>query len=424
MATESSGTLPWIERIAESFPRHSFVTFHRERVPALVADRGALVAADLAGAPPLAFRSAEGPAFTWSAATVLGRATVRVAEGIDDEAATIVELDEHTFSDVINELLTASGAVQTGRARIVHGALTGWQRWEPAIQSLCSGRPIYSAAVWPTLVDRSGAPLELARAFAPDDDPAELAHFFATAGYLHVRDVFTPDEIHHFAAGVEAARRQTYPGDGFSWWSVNAAGDEVVTRINHLERFSPAIAALVHDPRLARLATLVDPGLRPCADRLDGPMVFVKNSHVVKGNGDLRWHVDDGSGGHSVMCPLVQVGVQLDHATPENGQLLVLAGSHRYTKHWPQWGEEGDLPVVAIETRPGDVTVHYGDTMHTTPPPTGPNAGRRALYVKFAEQKTFDWIPAGCHYNDVQFRRDETGRLASRAATWEHQPPQ
>ena len=113
--------------------------------------------------------------------------------------------------------------------------------------------------------------------------------------------------------------------------------------------------------------------MRVCDDRLDGPMVFIKNANVVKGNGDLGWHVDDGLGGHPVMCPLIQAGIQLDHANPANGQLLLLAGSHRYTKHWIAWGEEGELPVVALETEPGDLTLHYGDTMHSTPAPTAPS---------------------------------------------------
>jgi hypothetical protein len=156
--------------------------------------------------------------------------------------------------------------------------------------------------------------------------------------------------------------------------------------------------------------------LRVCNDRLDGPMVFLKHSNVVKGNGDLGWHVDDGIGGHPVMCPLIQAGIQLDHASAANGQLLLLAGSHRCTKHWYAWGDEAGLPVVALETEPGDLTVHFGDAMHTTPPPTADGAGRRALYFKFAEQKTFDWIPAGCHYNDALFRADASGASASRAA--------
>jgi hypothetical protein len=146
-------------------------------------------------------------------------------------------------------------------------------------------------------------------------------------------------------------------------------------------------------------------------------MVFIKNSDVVKGQGDLGWHVDDGLGGHPVLCPLVQAGIQLDHANAANGQLIVLAGSHRYTKHWIQWGEEGELPVVALDTEPGDLTVHDGDTMHSTPPPTAPDAGRRALYYKFAEPKTFDWVPPHCHFNDALFRADATGRTANRAAS-------
>jgi hypothetical protein len=192
-----------------------------------------------------------------------------------------------------------------------------------------------------------------------------------------------------------------------------------VTRINYLDRFSDVLAAFAHDGRLARYARLAGNDLRVCDDRLDGPMVFIKNPDVVKGNGDLDWHVDDGVGGHPVMCPLIQAGVQLDDANADNGQLLLLPGSHRYPKHWLTRGQEGALPVVALNTEAGDLTLHYGDTMHTTPPPRSNDAGRRALYYKFAEPKTFDWIPARCHYNDVLFRPDSNGRVATRATSWD-----
>ena len=414
MGTDVVGTgLPWVEAIAQSFEPHAFVAFHRAELPALSARNGHLVAADLRGVPPLAFRINDDITFTW----VASEDGVRVVEG-DADAATIVDLSEPTFSEFLNELLTASGAVRTGRARITRGALTGWQRWEPAIQSLCSGREIYSAAVWQTLVDRAGNPLDLYHAFAVDDDNDEMQHFLNTAGYLHIKAVFANEEVARFGAEVEHVRTKTAPGDPFSWWSINADGDEVVTRINYLGRHSLVLQELSHDPRLLRFARLANPHLRVCDDRLDGPMVFIKNSNVVKGNGDLSWHVDDGIGGHPVMCPLIQAGIQLDHANPLNGQLLVLAGSHRYTRHWIAWGEEGDLPAVALETEPGDLTLHYGDAMHTTPPPTADGAGRRALYYKFAEPKTFDWVPAHCHYNDALFRADPEGRAANRATTW------
>jgi hypothetical protein len=411
MPTDAVGSgLPWVEAIARSFDRHRFVEFHRAQLPALIARHGHLVAGDLRGAPSLAFR-VDGDAFTWVACDE----GMRVVEG-DAGADTAVSLSEATFSEFIHELITASGAVMTGRAKLSRGDLTGWKRWEPAIQSLCSGREIYGAQVWRTLRDPSGQPLDLHRQFSAEDDLEEMRSYFATAGFLHIKAVFSGAEIEQYRSEVEHVRAKTTPGDPFSWWSVNAAGREVVTRINYLGRHSSPLQALSHDPRLLRFARLAGPDVRVCDDRLDGPMVFIKNANVVKGQGDLGWHVDDGLGGHPVMCPLIQCGIQLDRANAANGQLKLLAGSHRYAKHWIAWGEEGDLPVVALDTEPGDLTVHYGDAMHTTPAPTSADAGRRALYYKFAEPKTFAWVPANCHFNDALFHRDSEGRVASRAA--------
>jgi hypothetical protein len=416
MGTDVAGAgLPWVEAIARSFEPHSFQAFHRAELPRLVARHGSLVVEDLRGVTPLAFRSDDGTTFTWAP----DPRGVEVADG-DCGASTLVELSERTFSEFLHQLLTASGAVRTGRARVMRGELAGWQRWEPAIQSLCSGRAIYGPSVRQTLVDRAGASLDLHHAYSPGDDIDDMRHFFDRTGYVHIKQVFTPSEVACFGAEVERVRALTTPGDPFSWWSINADGDEVVTRINYLGRHSTVLDELCYDERLLALAQLARPQLRVCNDRLDGPMVFIKNSNVVKGNGDLGWHVDDGLGGHPVMCPLIQAGIQLDHATAANGQLMVLAGSHRYTKHWYAWGEEADLPVVALETEPGDLTLHYGDAMHSTPPPTADGAGRRALYFKFAEPKTFDWVPEGCHYNDALFSADADGRIASRATTWEH----
>jgi len=415
MATDvAAAGLPWIEEVRQSFELRPFAEFHRRDLPALIARHGRLVATDVRAAPTIAFRIEDGTTFSWVAAGD----SVQVVEG-DAGATTLIELSEAVFSDFLQELLTANGAVRTGRAHVVRGSLDDWQRWEPAIQALCFGRPIYDASVWETLVDHDGSRLDLHRSFQVDDPADEMREFLATMGYLRVKAVFSPEEVAFFGTEVERCRARTTPGDPCSWWSVNASSEEVVTRINYLDRFSPALLELAHDSRLARFAGLAVPDVRVCDDRLDGPMVFIKNANVVQGNGDLVWHVDDGIGGHPVMCPLVQCGIQLDPANAANGQLMLLAGSHRYAKHWIAWGDEGDLPVVALETQPGDLTVHYGDTMHSTPAPTAADAGRRALYYKFAEPKTFDFVPAHCHYNDALFGTDASGRVATRAATWD-----
>jgi hypothetical protein len=61
--------------------------------------------------------------------------------------------------------------------------------------------------------------------------------------------------------------------------------------------------------------------------------------------------------------------------------------------------------------------------MHTAPTPTAHSAGRRVLSYKFAEPKTFEWIPTGCHYNDALFRVDPPGRVTSRATSWKETNP-
>jgi hypothetical protein len=406
--------LPWVEQISAAFPVHGFTAFHRGALQDAIARNGHLVAQDLRDAPTLAFRAEDGATFSW----VGGPDGLRIVDG-DAEAATLVEITEQGFSDYINELITATGATWTGRARVVRGTLKGWKRWEPAIRSLSDGRQIYGPWVGDQLVDRAGRPLELGRSFAADEPLEAMGEFFATMGYLHVRGVFSPEEIDRFGAEIERCCARSTPGDPHSWWSTNTAGEELVTRINHCERFSPVLLDLAHDPRLARFARLAGRNLRVCDDRLDGPMAFIKHANIVKGKGDLVWHVDDGIGGYPVMCPLIQAGVQLDPANAANGQVLLLAGSHRYNKHAIEWGEESGLPVVALETRPGDLTLHYGDTMHGTPPPTSDDAGRRVLYYKFAEPKTFAWIPPHCHYNDVLFQVDASGQVAARGETWD-----
>ena len=197
MPTDAQGSgLPWVDEIARCFEPYAFVDFHRVGLPALVEQHGHLVLDDLRGAPSLAFRRGA-DAFTW----VASEAGIQVVEG-DAQAPTRVLLSEGTFSEFLHELLTASGAVMTGRARIDRGELAGWRRWEPAIQSLCSGREIYGPKGWDTLVDRSGGPLDLERRFSVSDDPLEMRRYLETAGYLHVENVFGQAEIEDYRAEV------------------------------------------------------------------------------------------------------------------------------------------------------------------------------------------------------------------------------
>ena len=124
------------------------------------------------------------------------------------------------------------------------------------------------------------------------------------------------------------------------------------------------------------------------------------------GLADLPWHRDCGMGGHPVKCPMLNVGIQLDAATAGAGQLQMIAGSHLGTSRLPSAEEVEGLPTVAITTEPGDVTAHWGHTLHAAPPPADRSAaGRRALYVTYVNPLTFEMVGPGQGYNDVLFTR-------------------
>src|SRR5437899_8268430 len=100
MTTDQLATgLPWVERIAASFPVRDFARFHRYELPSLLSDHVHLAVGDLHGVPPLAFRIEDGTTLTWIASDD----GVHLVDG-DRDAATVVELDRSAFSAFVNEL--------------------------------------------------------------------------------------------------------------------------------------------------------------------------------------------------------------------------------------------------------------------------------------------------------------------------------
>jgi hypothetical protein len=379
------------------FQRMDFDEFHRSHVPAqLAAGNGRL--AGRTTLHPIAFRLTDGRAYTF--APLDGDIEVRPG----DDAPTVVELDAAAWSDFVQEAHTAFGLLYAGAVRFPRGDFGALDAWEPVLRAVFHGRPLYDPA--------AVADVELARTFTLDDDPAELASFLGTTGFLHVREVFTAEEIATVSAEVERFRRQATPDDGHSWWARNADGEDVCCRLIYTSLESATLGRLAGADQLHRLAALAGTPLTPVVDRLDGVSVVIKHPAVVEGLSDLPWHRDCGLGGHPVLCPALNMGVQLDEATAENGQLHFLAGSHLSSCGPPARGDDS-LPVLAVDTRPGDVTVHFGHVLHAAPPPLSRTAGRRALYVGFVSPDLFDVIGPGQGYNDVLFTASADGHVAS-----------
>ena len=166
------------------------------------------------------------------------------------------------------------------------------------------------------------------------------------------------------------------------------------------------LAALERDPRIARLGTLLDPTLAIAPDRMEGAAVLLKVPGTTTGLSNIPWHQDCGTGGHAMFCPSVAVGIQLTGSSAETGNLKVVPGSHGQSLKlgWDARGEE--VPVVSIDTEPGDVTIHIQDVMHASPPPTGAGL-RRTMYVTHYPPSLWDHIGPGEALNDLVRNRTE-----------------
>ncbi len=383
-----------------------FDRFHRQELPTLLQARGPVfTAADLRLVRPLAFQLPDGRAYTYIPAD--GSFTV---EAGTDRADTVVELEDDEWCAFVWELRTCFAMFYADGISILRGTFGQLVRWEPSLRVAFDGQVVYDLDDPPPVVDGEGRPLDLTQAFTLDDDHGEIAEFLDRAGFVHLRGVMDDDEVALLRTQVDHAVDAASPHDRRSWWTT-VDGKEVCNRVNYLNEGSEYIEALGSDQRFTAIAALGGPGLRDAHDRLDGNSVVIKVPGATEGLVDLPWHRDCGMGGHPVKCPMLNVGIQLDPATAAAGQLLMIAGSHRGTSRLPLPREASGLPVAPLSTEPGDVTVHFGHTLHAAPPPTDRSAsGRRALYLTFVPPITFDMVGPGEGYNDVLFARDE-GRV-------------
>jgi hypothetical protein len=160
---------------------------------------------------------------------------------------------------------------------------------------------------------------------------------------------------------------------------------------------------------MLRLAALSDQGLSPRGqDSDEGVSVIFKNPAMAEGLGDLPWHRDCGMGGHAVMCPVMIASLFLTPATAETGALRVLPGSWRFACHFVDAGHRRAPEGVLLEAEPGDVSLHYGDTMHAAPPPARRGEGEYRISAVTGYVRP-DVRPHGGrrHYNDVLLERDD-----------------
>jgi phytanoyl-CoA hydroxylase len=232
-----------------------------------------------------------------------------------------------------------------------------------------------------------------------DEITRDQREFLEEHGFLVFAGVATQAECEMLASEAEriagewiAERRKAVYGVPL-FVGKGAAGEPFVQRLPFTSVFSAQIKAFVRDDRFEPVRTLVGAGARVGDQEKDG---VVMNRYLnVPGSvyPRLGWHTDGLRDLFYLRLPrpMLNVGLHLDHVPREQGGLRVIPGTHRQGMwqaafHKPYFvSHRPDPDELAIETWPGDLTVHDGRMWHRVErsPFTGARSLRRSMYVPY-----------------------------------------
>lgn len=241
-------------------------------------------------------------------------------------------------------------------------------------------------------------PLDTRFTLGEEITPVQQA-FLARNGYLHFRGAASQDEVDSIIAEIDRVQA--------GWiaekrWKVNGiplfigkdeTGKKFVQRMPFTSTFSETIRNFVRDDRFLPVRGLIGSDTRVGDLEKDG-VVFNQNLNVPgSAYPRLGWHTD----GLRALTflrmpgPMINIGFHLDRISKADGGLRLIPGSHKqgflsmcFKKPYFVW-HRPDPREIAIETEPGDLTVHDGRMWHRVQasPHTGRRSLRRSMYVPY-----------------------------------------
>jgi phytanoyl-CoA hydroxylase len=234
--------------------------------------------------------------------------------------------------------------------------------------------------------------------------------FFDCYGFLVFDGVATQPELDAMLADLDRIQADWLAQDRKKvngipiYWMEDPDGNPYVTRFTFTSMFSDAIRQFVLDARFEPIRRLVGEDARVGHDEKDG-VVFNRYINGPKNSRpQLGWHTDGLRDLFYGRMPqaMFNVGLHFDAITAADGGLRLIPGTHQqgmwdmmfrkfyFTSHRP------DVHEIAVETKPGDLTVHDGRLWHRVArsPRSGWSSLRRSMYVPYQtgpyERKTED----------------------------------
>lgn len=219
-------------------------------------------------------------------------------------------------------------------------------------------------------------------------------------GYLVYDRVASEAEVARIATEADGVQQKLIAEDRRSvfgvpvWVGKDPDGAPYLQRLAFTSEFSAYIREFVRDLRFEPVRKLVGDDARIGDREKDGVVL----NRYLNAKGSLRpgigWHTDglrDVFYNWRLPGPQLNVGLHLNRIRPEDGGLRILPGTHNqglmallFRKPYFV-GQRPDAAEVAVETWPGDLTVHDGRTWHRVQasPQVGWNSLRISMYVPY-----------------------------------------
>jgi phytanoyl-CoA hydroxylase len=232
------------------------------------------------------------------------------------------------------------------------------------------------------------------RIHTPLENPAAVdaaaIEAFHRDGFLAVANVFTAAEMDT----AKEALRDLIMGRPFKGLEFEAGVDMSNLSAEQREIHVRKIMTIVpHEPRLANLAGHA--ALKQLVHRLLGnESNLIQDMALLKpprGGREKPWHQDTAYFLYEPLEGIIGTWTALDPATPENGCMHVIPGSHRHGPQPHYHDRDCQLPdeavdvdnVLAVPLQPGGVLLFSGLLHHGTPPNQSADR-RRALQFHYA----------------------------------------
>ena len=350
------------------------------QLPLLLEQNSAIAfeGAELLGCRPLGIRVSE-KSFT----LIPSNGHIKMNKGLDN-AAVVVDMDEISFSDLVQDIQTPQSLAT---AKVIDLPLRDhfrFLKWWPVIRAIIDGRPVHKPGDI-DFVEQDGSPLDLNRSFTLEDSNKDISWFLSQTGFLHLEGWWSQDLMHEIYTDIDNSIKKYQRGDGRSWWAKTKDGKDHCVRLQYFQEHSETVKKLLNDEKHKRIASLPGDGHTlewNGSNQQNVIEALVKPIGIVEGISDLPWHKDCSLGRHSYDCSSITVGISVTGADDKSGQLAVVAGSHRANLQPNFIHSYLDLPVVALPTKTGDVTVHLSCTLHMSHPPI--ERERRVMYTSFS----------------------------------------